>query len=106
MAFFGVTKLGYQDTIREHVRNPPVTPISAFRSGQYRDPNFTLPKVDRCGTSQDLGKTCNKPDAVTSFSGQTAAYGHGPCSSNEELQRMKRKYIVNPAGGYSSVTVN
>lgn len=105
MAFFGVTKLGYQDSIREHVRDPPVTPISAFRSGQYRDPNFTLPKIDRRGASQDVARSRDTPNAVTPFTGQTAAYGYGPCSSNEELQRMKHKYIVNPTGAYSCAVV-
>jgi hypothetical protein len=98
MAFFGLTKLGYQDTIREHVRDPSTTPISAFRSGQYRDPNFSISKAEKCGTPPDVAKKYDTPDDASSFAAQTVAYGQGPCSSNEELHRMRQKHIRNPAG--------
>ena len=39
MAFFGLTQLGYQDAIREHMNDPPKTPQATFRSGDYRDPS-------------------------------------------------------------------
>jgi hypothetical protein len=91
MAFFGVTQLGYQDTIREHVRDPKMTPIAAFRSGAYRDPNFRLPQVvEPCQLSADEAKQ-NKY-----AKDQMAGYNRGPCGSNEELRRLKHKHITSP----------
>jgi len=101
MAFFGLTKLGYQDPIREHVFDPKITPISAFRSGEYRDPNFRLPKtIEKCDTAAAGGKEHHMPDAATPFTGQTVGYNRGSCASHEELMRMRQKHIVNPTGSY------
>ncbi len=36
MAFFGFTQLGYQDAIREHLKDPGFSPQHLYRSGLYR----------------------------------------------------------------------
>ena len=100
MAFFGLTQLGYQDPVREHVCDPKVTPISAFRSGEYRNPDFRLPKtIDKCDTPSGEGKH-HLPEAPSPFTSQTSGYHGGPCTSHEELLRMRQKHIVNPNGLY------
>jgi len=40
MALFGLTQLGYQDTMREHLNDPHPTPQHIFRSGLYREPPY------------------------------------------------------------------
>jgi len=91
MAFFGLTQLGYQDTIREHVSETKTTPISAFRSGSYRDPNYRLPKPDQCDfpPTDELPGTRQDP---------TARYNRGPCGSNEKLNRFKIAGVMCPKG--------
>jgi len=91
MAFFGLTKLGYQDMIREHVNEQKTTPISAFRSGTYRDPEFRLPKPDQC----DLPPSDELPGARED---PTARYYRGPCASHEKLAHNKTAGILCPKG--------
>jgi len=95
MAFFGLTKLGYQDTIREHVSEQKTTPISAFRSGSYRDPEFRLPKPDQCDfpASDELPGAREDP---------TARYHRGPCASFEQLHHNKMAGILCPKGRMAS----
>jgi len=45
MAFFGITHLGYQDPIREHVVDTGKTPQYIFQSGLYREPPYRLPPI-------------------------------------------------------------
>ena len=89
MAFFGLTAVGYQDTIREHVKEPKTTPISAFRSGSYRDPDYRLPKPDKC----DLPPTDELPGARLD---PTARYDRGPCASQRKLDHNKTAGIMCP----------
>ena len=91
MAFFGLTKLGYQDTIREHVQEPKTTPISAFRSGSYRDPDYRLPKPDQC----DFPPSDELPGARLD---PTARYDRGPCASHQKLDHNKTAGILCPKG--------
>jgi len=91
MAFFGLTQLGYQDTIREHVKEPKTTPISAFRSGSYRDAEYRLPKPDQCDypPSNELPGTRVDP---------TARYERGHCGSQQKLDHNKTAGIMCPKG--------
>ena len=91
MAFFGLTQLGYQDTIREHVNEPKTTPISAFRSGTYRDADYRLPKPEQCDfpPSGELPGTRQDP---------TARYERGPCASQRKLDHNKTAGIMCPKG--------
>jgi len=91
MAFFGLTQLGYQDTIREHVKEPKTTPISAFRSGTYRDADYRLPKPEQCDfpPSDELPGTRQDP---------TARYERGPCASQQKLDHNKTAGIMCPKG--------
>lgn len=85
MAFFGLTQLGYQDTIREHARNADLTPQYIYRSGLYRDPNVKLPPIKK-----DL------PQASIVPIDQVSGYGPGHQGSYVEYTRMKKKHIRNP----------
>jgi len=98
MAFFGLTKLGYQDTIREHVSEQKTTPISAFRSGSYRDPEFRLPKADQC----DFPPSDELPGARQ---GPTARYDRGPCASFQQLHHNKMAGIMCPKGTISKTSL-
>jgi len=87
MAFFGLTQLGYQDTIREHVKEPEVTPQYVFRSGLYRNPSqVKLPPIKK-----DL------PQASIVPIDQVSGYGAGPTGSYIEHTRQRTKHIRNPA---------
>lgn len=88
MAFFGITQLGYQDTIREHMNNPPKTPQQTFRSGDYRDPakRINLPPIDD-----------RKPMAASVCTDQFSGYGPGPEGSYKENTRLLNKHIRRPA---------
>lgn len=89
MAFFGLTQLGYQDTIREHVQCPRLTPQEIFRSGMYRDPSkVLLPPIDK--------KDLPEPSIVPID--QVSGYGPGPMGSFVERKRMQTKHIRNPKG--------
>jgi len=92
MAFFGLTHLGYQDAIREHMRDPPKTPQHVFRSGLYRDPAkaklFLPPIVD----------SADKPRASIVPTDQLAGYGPGHQGSHVEYTRLRTKHIRNPIG--------
>lgn len=80
MAFFGVTHLGYQDTIREHVRDPEHTPQYIYRSGLYRDPSqIRLPPI---------GRDTQNPDI--------AGQGSAPQVSYKEYQRRLHKHVTTP----------
>src|SRR6218665_1996676 len=95
MAFFGLTQLGYQDTIREHVRQPDVTPQYVFRSGLYRDSTFRLPPL-----KGQLGDKERVPSAADGGgnSAQIAGYGPGHRGSYKELTRLKEKHATSPHG--------
>ena len=89
MAFFGLTQLGYQDTIRAHVKEPQLSPQYIYRSGMYRDPNKVhLPPIDR----RDL------PEPSIVPIDQVSGYGPGPLGSHVEHTRMRTKHIRNPQG--------
>ncbi|XP_013379242.1 testis-expressed protein 49 [Lingula anatina] len=81
MAFFGLTEMGYQDTIREKVVNPTFNP-------QY-DPMDKLPPiVDR--------EKLPRPSIIPI--NQVSAYGAGPQGSYVEYTRQRTKHIRNPKG--------
>ena len=89
MAFFGLTQLGYQDTIREHVKDPGLTPQHIFRSGIYRqEPKVRLPPIHKA----DL------PEASIVPIDQVSGYGAGPVGSHVEFSRQRTKHIRNPNG--------
>ncbi|ELT99845.1 hypothetical protein CAPTEDRAFT_226928 [Capitella teleta] len=85
MSFFGLTQLGYQDTIREHLKEPELTPQYIYRSGLYRDKSVTLPPIKK-----DL------PQASIVPIDQLSGYGPGHRGSHNELVRMQMKHIRNP----------
>ena len=90
MSFFGITQLGYQDTIREHVRDPGFSPQHLYRSGEYRNPSAVkLPPLKR---PEDLPRPSIVP------TDQVSGYGPGPQGSYVELTRMQSKHIRNPKG--------
>lgn len=88
MAFFGLTQVGYQDAIREHVRDPPVTPQYVYRSGLYRDPTYsnTLPPIS--------ANASRRPSIVPKD--QASGFGPGPQGSYREYTRLKYKHIRDP----------
>ena len=89
MAFFGLTQLGYQDTIREHVRDPGLTPQHIFRSGKYRtEPKIRLPPINKA----DL------PEASIVPIDQLSGYGPGPLGSHVEFTRLRTKHVRTPKG--------
>lgn len=91
MAFFGLTQLGYQDDIREHMRNPPRTPQHVYRSGLYRDSSkskINLPPIE----------TTDKPRASIVPTDQMSGYGPGHQGSHVEYTRLRTKHIRNPTG--------
>lgn len=79
MTFFGVTQLGYQNQIREYIRNP------TDHSKTY------LPPVPG-----------SKPKAQPSVLpvDQLSGYGAGPEGSYKELRRLEIKHIRCPSGKY------
>ena len=89
MAFFGITQLGYQNTIREHTKEPMITPQHVFHSGMYRDPSWEtkLPPIE---------KSKERPSVVPVD--QVSGYGAGPQGSHTEFTRMKTKNIRGPKG--------
>ncbi len=88
MAFFGLTQLGYQDTIREHVKEPEFSPQNLYRSGEYRDPNAVkLPPI----------KTDLPQPSIVPID-QVSGYGPGPQGSYVEYTRQQTKHIRNPKG--------
>ena len=97
MAFFGITQMGYQDTIREHMHEPPKTPQQTFRSGDYRDPSkrINLPPIRE-----------KKPVAASVGTDQFSGYGPGHEGSYKEYTRLQAKHIRNPAGGKSQCSLN
>lgn len=95
MAFFGLTHLGYQDTIREHVRQPDLTPQYVFRSGLYRDSTFRLPPLK--GQLEDAERATSATVAGEDR-GQTVGYGPGHRGSHKELTRLKEKHATSPQG--------
>ena len=89
MAFFGLTQLGYQDTIREHVKDPSLTPQHIFRSGLNRqEPKIILPPIDPKAL----------PQAPIVPIDQVSGYGPGPLGSYGEFTRHRTKHIRNPKG--------
>lgn len=88
MAFFGLTQLGYQDAIREHMRDPPKTPQHTYRSGEYRNASnkVNLPPIE------------NKKPAQASVipTDQLSGYGAGHQGSHVEFVRLRKKHIRNP----------
>ena len=83
MAFFGVTGLGYQDAIRENVRQPEITPQYVFRSGLYRDPLF--------GQSPAGSKQSDDLCVNATTSSNTAKRA---ITSHAELQRLKERHAT------------
>jgi len=88
MAYFGLTQLGYQNTIRENVRCPEFSPQHLYRSGQFRDPAAVkLPPIKSRG---DL------PEPSIVPIDQVSGYGPGPQGSYLEYTRQRTKHIRNP----------
>ena len=88
MAFFGLSQLGYQDTIREHLNKPGFSPQHLYRTGQYRDPDAVkLPPIKP-----------NLPQASIVPIDQVSGYGPGPQGSYVEYTRQRQKHIRNPQG--------
>ena len=85
MAFFNLTQLGYQDTIREHVRHPDFSPQHLYRSGEYRNPDAV--KFPPIQNKADLPR----PDIVPTD--QISAYGPGAQASHVEFTRQRTKHI-------------
>ena len=83
MSFFGLTQLGHQDPIREHVRDPGFSPQDLYRSGQYRDPE--VPKLPPIKT--DLPRPSIVP------TDQLSSYGPGAQGSHVEFSRQRAKHI-------------
>lgn len=96
MAFFGLTQIGYQDTIRENVREPEVTPQYIFRSGLYRDPTFQI--SHQVTKKQDSEAASGGATASNAARYGTIFYGPGHRGSNSEFTKMKEKHAVNPEG--------
>ena len=89
MAFFGLTQLGYQDTIREHVKDPMLTPQHIYRSGLSRqEPKIILPPID----------PNTLPQAPIVPINQVSGYGPGPLGSYGEFTRHRTKHIRNAKG--------
>ena len=84
MAFFGLTQIGYQDTIREHVRHPEFSPQHLYRSGEYRTPESAkfLPPIKN-GISMPLIIPTD----------QLSSYGPGAQGSHIEFTRQRTKHI-------------
>lgn len=89
MAFFGITKLGYQNHIREHVRDPVLTPQHVFESCLYRDPKYMLPRLEHRSVVTLPPAGC---------ADRTCRYGEGHGKSYWELMRLQQEFIVNPKG--------
>lgn len=89
MTFFGITHLGYQNHIREHVCNPKITPQHVYEAGLYRDPKYLLPRLERITLHTLPPKDCDD---------QTCRYGQGHGNSYYELNRLQEQHIVNPKG--------
>ena len=97
MSFFGLTRLGYENPMREHMKDPPLHPVQVFRSGLYRDPKFHLPPpsyIRRSWTDY------LPPDRCYSLatSDRTCQYGPGHENSFSEFKRMRVQGIANPKG--------
>lgn len=86
MAFFSLTQMGYQDTIREHMNDPPTTPQHIFRSGLHRDKGISLPPIDQNP----------KKHADIVPNGQLSGHGPGHEGSYKEYMRLRHKHIRNP----------
>ena len=96
MALFGLTKLGYQNTVREHMNVTEHTPQFVFHSGLYRTPDkIQLPPVD--------GKELPYPSIIPTD--QMSAYGPGNRGSYDEYMRQRSKHIRNPKGAYSIAAI-
>ena len=77
MSFFGITQLGYQNKIREYIRNP------IDHSQSY------LPPIE--GSKP-------KPQPSVLPVDQMSGYGPGPEGSYKELRRLEIKHIRCPSG--------
>ena len=89
MAFFGLSQLGYQDTIREHLHKPGFTPQHHYRSGEFRNPDAVkLPPIDKS----------ELPQASIVPVDQISGYGPGHQGSYVEYTRQRTKHIRNPKG--------
>jgi len=88
MAFFGLTQLGYQDTIREHLNSPQFSPQHVYRSGLYRNPSAV--KLPPIKTRSEL------PEPSIVPIDQVSGYGAGPQGSYVEYTRQMTKHIRNP----------
>ena len=94
MAFFGLTQLGYQDAIREHMKQPIHTPQYIFRSGMYRDKSkVNLPPIEQK----------DKKQASIVPTDQLSGYGPGHQGSYVEFTKLRKKHIRNPKGRCSMV---
>ena len=90
MAFFGLTQLGYQDTIRENLNSPQFSPQHVYRSGLYRTPSAV--KLPPIKTRSEL------PEPSIVPIDQVSGYGAGPQGSYVEYTRQMTKHIRNPQG--------
>ena len=87
MSFFGLSQLGYQNTIRESSARAKSDPLRADRQlGFVAFP----PLVDK-----------DPPKRSIVPINQVSAYGPGPQDSYVEFTRMRTKHIRTPKGKYS-----
>jgi hypothetical protein len=93
MAFFGVTRLGYQDTIRENVRQPELTPQHIFRSGLYRDPTYRLASTSTSIDNTQLDENIT-PQYTDLKAQETEKSAKRTLKSHAELQRLKERHAT------------
>lgn len=83
MSFFGITQLGFQNYLRENTRLAKTDPVRGSTQLGY----VALPPLS----------DKNPPQRSILPTNNTDRYGPGPEGSHEELQRLRTKYIRNPA---------
>ena len=83
MSFFGLTQLGYQNSIQARVKNPEVVRPLGESIGR-------LPPIDK--------SRLPRPSIIPID--QVSGYGAGPQGSYVEHTRMRTKHTRNPEGIY------
>ena len=82
MSYFGLTHLGYQNTIKEDAKAALAQPVRAQTQIGFR----ALPPL----------KDKNPPERSIVPINQTSQYGKGPDGSHVEYSRLRMKHTRNP----------